>query len=200
MTVIEKYSAGFVKKPTFFRETIEVGVLKLQGYTKNELKEKLLEENPLKITPARRNKEISSAVLLRVESLSIDELDVLVNGSLSDKKYMVMISIMKTERIIRELINELCVEKMEMGVNSIDDGDWNVFFRRKAEEHEEVAKWREITIKKMKQVIKKILKDLELIRVSCKSFELLPPLVSQRFIDAIKYEDISIKKIFMRGV
>lgn len=196
---MDKYSAGLVKKPTFFRETIEVGTLKLQGFSKNELKDLLLEENVLKITPARRNREISSAVLNRIESLDKNELEVLKNGSLSEKKYMTMVSIMKTERLIRELINEVYIDKLQIGQTIIDDGDLNVFFRRKAEEHEDVAKWKDVTIKKMKQVIKKILKELEMVKVNGKSMEMLPPIVSQNFLHAIDYEDESIKRVFKRG-
>jgi len=197
--MMDKYSAGLVKKPTFFRETIEVGALKLQGFSKNELKDMLLEDNVLKITPARRNREISSAVLNRIESLDKNELEVLKNGSLSEKKYMTMVSIMKTERLIRELINEVYVDKLEIGQMIIDDGDLNVFFRRKAEDHEDVAKWKDVTIKKMKQVIKKILKELEVVKANGKVMEMLPPIVSQNFIDAIDYEDDSIKRVFKRG-
>lgn len=195
----DKYSARIVKSPTFFRETIEVGTLKLQGLTEEELRVKLIEENPLKIMPARRNKEISSAVVARVEALTQMQLQVLKSGSLSDKKYMTMVSIMKTERLIRELLNEVYVDKHEMGQKIIDDGDLNVFFRRKAEEHEDVAKFQDVTIKKLKQVIKKILKELELVKAVGKSMEILPPIPSKQFIEAIEHEDSSIKSVFMRG-
>lgn len=197
--MMEKYSAGIVKRSTFFRETLEVGTLKLQGFSKKELKTMLLEENVLKITPPRRNREISSAVLNRIESLDRNELEVLKNGSLSEKKYMTMVSIMKTERLMRELVNEVYLDKLEIGQTMIDDGDLNVFFRRKAEEHEDVAKWKDVTIKKIKQVIKKILKELELVKANGKVMELLPPIVSQNFIYAIDDENDSIKNVFKRG-
>jgi hypothetical protein len=195
----DKYSARIVKSPTFFRETIEVGTLKSQGFEVEELRAKLLDENPLKIMPARRNKEISSAVLVRVEALTQDQLEVLKSGSLSDKKYMTMISIMKTERLIRELLNEVYVDKLNMGQKLIDDGDINVFFRRKAEEHEDIAKFQDVTIKKLKQVMKKMLKELELVRAVGKSMEILPPIPSKQFIDAIENEELSIKNVFIRG-
>ena len=195
----EKYQARIVKSPTFFREIIEVGALKLQGYSKKELKRKLIEENPLKITPERRNQEISSAVLVRVETLTESELLVLQNGSLSEKKYITMIAVMKSERIVRELINEVYVDKLEIGQMIIDDGDLNVFFRKKSEEQDAVAKWQDVTVRKMKQVMKKMLKELEFIRVDGKNMEIQAPLVSKEFLDAIDHEDDSIKRVFKRG-
>lgn len=196
---MDKYSAGLVSRPTLFREIIKLGAWKYQGLSKSELKEMLLEDNMLKIASSRRKREISSTVLNRIESLDQNELEVLNNGSISEKKYMTMISIMKTQRLIRELINEVYVDKLEIGQTIIDDGDLNVFFRRKAEEHEEVARWKDVTVKKMKQVIKKILKELEMVKANGKSLELLPPIVSRDFLDAIEHEDISIKRVFTRG-
>jgi len=195
---MKKYSAGLVKKPTFFREMIQVGGLKLQGLEQKELKEKLIKENILKITPARRNKEISAAVLVRVNALNENELLLLVNGSVKDKKQIVMLSIMKTERLVREFINEVYLEKIELGQTVFEDVDLNVFFRRKAEEEEAVAKWQEVTIKKLKQVFKKILRELEFIKVEGKKLELLPPLVSKEFLNAIDDEDLAITKVFRR--
>lgn len=122
--------------------------MKLQGFEGKELKDKLIDENILKITPARRNKEISAAVLVRVNALDQSELNLLVKGSVSDKKQMVMLSIMKTERILREFINEVYVEKLELGQNTIEDVDLNIFFRRKQEDEEGVAKFQDVTIKR----------------------------------------------------
>lgn len=194
----EKYSARMVKSPTFYREVIEVGTLKLQGFEGKDLKNKLLDENPLHITPARRNKEISAAVLVRVNTLTQSELNLLVNGSVSDKKQMVMLSIMKTERIVREFINEVYLEKLDIGQTSLEDVDFNFFFRRKQEEEEAVEKWQDVTIKKLKQVFKKILKELDFIKVDGKTMELLPPFVSANFIKAIEGEEIIITKVFRR--
>lgn len=194
----DKYSARMVKSPTFYREIIEVAALKLQGFEGKELKSKLLDENPLHITPARRNKEISAAVLIRVNALSQSELNILVNGSVSDKKQIVMLSIMKTERIVREFINEVYLEKLEMGQNALEDVDFNVFFRRKQEDEESVEKWQDVTIKKLKQVFKKILKELGFIKVDGKAMEILPPFVSANLLKAIEDEEPIVTKVFRR--
>ena len=194
----EKYLARIVKSPTFFREVIEVGRLKLEGFEGKELKTKLIDENILKITPARRNKEISAAVLIRVNALNEKELLLLANGSVMDKKQMVMLSIIKTERIVREFINEVYLEKLELKQTIIEDVDFNIFFRRKQEDEEAVAKFQDITIKKMKQIIKKILKELEFVKVDGKIFELLPPFVSNEFLRAIEAENQLVTKVFRR--
>ncbi|MGV8146984.1 MAG: DUF1819 family protein [Alkaliphilus sp.] len=195
----EKYSARIVKSPTFFREMIEVGRLKLKGLSGKELKNKLIDDNILKITPMRRNREITSAVLVRVNALSDNELILLVDGSLSEKKQIVMVSIMKTERIVREFINEVYVFKMELGHTVIEEVDLNIYFRRKAEEQEAVAKWQDATVKKLKQVIKKILRELEFVKMDGKRIEFLAPMPTRKLLETIEDEDISIKNVFNRG-
>ncbi|MCD5414442.1 MAG: DUF1819 family protein [Clostridiales bacterium] len=193
----QKYSARMVKSPTFFREMIEVAGLKLQGLDGKTLRSKLINDNILKITPARRNKEITSAVLVRVDALTYDELVLLVHGSLSDKRQITMVSIMKTERIVREFINEVYVDKMGFGHTEIEEADLNIFFRRKAEE-EAVAKWQDVTVKKLKQVLKKILKELGFIKIDGKRMELVPPIPTRELLEAIESENVSIKRVFER--
>ncbi|PHS35615.1 MAG: hypothetical protein COA82_04050 [Alkaliphilus sp.] len=197
--IIEKYSARMVKSPTFFREMVEVGKLKFQGIEGSELRKILIDDNILKITPPRRNKEITSAVLVRVNALTNSELSLLVNGSLSDKKQIVMISIMKTERIIREFINEVYVDKLLFGHAELEDVDFNTFFRLKAEEQEAVAKWKDVTVKKLKQVFKKILKELELISVEDKKMRVLAPMPTRELLEVIEGEEQSIRKVFEKG-
>ncbi len=194
--MIEKYSAGIVKRSTFFRETMEVGTLKSQGLSDSELKEELFEKNFLRITPERRNRETASAVMSRIQSLSDDEVRLLSKGTLDEKKGITLLSIMKTERIFMDFMSEVWVEKIHLGQTTLDEGDFNLFFRRKAEESEHVARWKPITINKIKQVMKKILNDLGFVRGKGKSVEILISLSSLQFIDAISDEPRIVKEIF----
>lgn len=197
--IMGKYSARMVKSPTFFREMVEVGSLKFKGIDGIELRNRLIDNNILKITPPRRNKEITSAVLVRINALTNSELSLLVNGSLNDKKQIVLISIMKTERIMREFINEVYADKLVLGHTELEDVDFNTFFRRKAEEQEAVAKWQDVTVKKLKQVFKKILKELELISIEDKKMRVLAPMPTRDLLEVIEGEDQSIRKVFEKG-
>ena len=195
----EKYSAGMVKKQTFFREMLQAVSVKKTTAHVDDLKKALLTDNYLNINPARRNQEISSTVLARLASLSDDQINLLAEGSLSEQKQMTMISIMKTERLVRDFINEVYMDKLEKGLRTLEDLDFNLFFRRKAEENDEVAKWQDVTIKKLKQVMKKILRELDFITDQGKDLLILEPLASQELLDALRGEPMEIRGLFLRG-
>ena len=195
----DKYSAGMVKKQTFFREMLQAVSIKKTTAHVDDLKKALLIDNYLNINPARRNQEISSTVLARLASLSDDQINLLAEGSLSEQKQMTMISIMKSERLVREFINEVYIDKLEKGLRTLEDLDFNLFFRRKAEENDEVAKWQDITIRKLKQVMKKILRELDFITDQGKSLLILEPLASQELLNALRGEPMEIRGLFLRG-
>lgn len=196
---MEKYSAGIVKKPTFLRESIEVAALINQGFENYMVKNKLLEENLLKIVPPRRNVEISSAVLNRISQLTEDQIWLLSNGSLEDKKQIVLLSIIKSERLVKEFMNEVYLDKLAGSQRTFNDTDINIFFNHKAEADDDVAKWKEVTVKKIKQVLKKILKELGYIEFKGKIALITPPIVSDRLIQSLAGETIDIRRIFTRG-
>lgn len=193
---MEKYSAGIVKKPTFLRESIEVAALINQGLERHEVKSKLLSENILKITPQRRNVEISSAVLTRLSQLTSDQIQLMCNGSLEDRKQVVLLSILKSERLLRDFMNEVYLEKLYMSQRTLNDADINLFFNHKAETDDDVAKWKDVTIKKIKQVIKKILKELGYLEINGKAALITPPIISDRFLKVLSGEDADIRRIF----
>lgn len=195
----EKYSAGMVKKQTFFREMLQAVSIKKTTAHVDDLKKALLIDNYLNINPARRNQEISSTVLARLASLSDDQINLLAEGSLSEQKQMTMISIMKTERLVKDFINEVYMDKLEKGLRTLEDLDFNLFFRRKAEQNDEVAKWQDVTIKKLRQVMKKILRELDFITDQGKDLLILEPLASQELLDALRGEPMEIRGLFLRG-
>ena len=195
----DKYSAGMVKKQTFFREMLQAVSIKKTTAHVDDLKKALLIDNYLNINPARRNQEISSTVLARLASLSDDQINLLAEGSLSEQKQMTIITIKKYERLVREFINEVYIDKLEKGLRTLEDLDFNLFFRRKAEENDEVAKWQDITIRKLKQVMKKILRELDFITDQGKSLLILEPLASQELLNALRGEPMEIRGLFLRG-
>lgn len=195
---MEKYSAGLVKKPTFLKETIEVASLFNQGFSALEVKNRLVEENVLKVTPPRRNLEISSAVTVRVSSLTEDQVRLLCTGSIVDKKQLVMLAIMKTERLIREFMAEVYAEKIAMKQMNLTEADVNVFLSHKAQMDEDVAEWRDVTVKKIRQVIKKILKELGFIDMNGKNMTIVIPILSDEFQKTIAGESAEIRRAFIR--
>lgn len=196
---MKKYSAGIVSRPTFFRESIEVATLVNSGLEDKEIKRKLIDENYLKLPTPRRKKEISSAVFSRIKGLDAKEIEILVEGAIEEKKQLTLVSILKNDRLFLEFMIEVYLEKILLGQLDLKEADFNSFMRRKAEQSTDVAKWKDYTIYKIKQVYKRILEELGFIKSKDKDFEIVIPIVSESFKSAISNESAEIKRLFTRG-
>jgi len=196
---MKKYSAGIVSRPTLMRESIIIASLMNQGLDGKDIKHKIIEENYLKLSSLRRKKEISSTICSRLKELDANEINILVEGSMEEKKQMVLVSILKYDRLFMEFILEVYLEKINIAQLDLKESDFNSFFRRKAEQSEIVAKWKVKTVGKVKQLYKKILTELGFIKSNGKEYEIVIPIVSESFKSAISNESAEIKKLFTRG-
>ena len=61
----------------------------------------------------------------------------------------------------------------------ITDKDFNVFFRRKAEQNEQIGKWTDYTFYKLKQVYKRVLSEAGFIKNSKKEVEIIPQMIEE---------------------
>jgi len=193
---MEAYSAGAVSRPTLYKETLLLAGYKSQGFGDGELKRMALEENILKFKAPDRMRQISSVVLRRLDSLSAEGLKLLEEGTVNEKKMVVILSILKTDRLFREFMTEVYLDKLDIMTLEINDGDFERFFAHKREQSEKVDKWTDATLSKLRQVYKKMLVDLSFAKPGRKSIVLLKPLISREMDLLLKDEIEPIKKIF----
>lgn len=99
----------------------------------------------------------------RISNLTEKQLDLLIEGDLTTKKQVALIAVCKTYGIIKDFVIEVLREKFMVYDYEITDGDYISFYRRKTELHEKMESFSELTEKKVKQVIFKILAEVGLI-------------------------------------
>jgi hypothetical protein len=99
----------------------------------------------------------------RLGLLTLEQLELLVNGDLITQKQIALLSTCKPYAFISEFIIEVVREKYLSYDYQITEGDYLRFFRIKADLHEELENITEETKKKIKQVLFKILEQSGLI-------------------------------------
>ena len=194
---MEKYSAGAVSRPTLFKDAVVLTTLLLQGVERDELVRRVEKENLLRYNAPDRRRQIASAVLRRLETLSPKALGLLEKGGLEGKKAILMLSVLKTDRYLREFMLEIYADRVQLGLLEITDSDFDRFYTYKKEQSEEVAAWTPVTVKKLKQVYKKMLVDLGFAKGRGAVFQMTPPLMTKELKDIIREESFPIKKIFL---
>lgn len=120
----------------------------------------------------------------RISNLTEQELTLLIEGDLTTKKHVALIAICKTYGIIKDFVIEVLREKFMVYDYEITDGDYISFYRRKAELHEKMESLSELTEKKVKQVIFKILVEVGLIN-DIKHKIIQPQLIAGNLVSAI---------------
>lgn len=149
----------------------------MDGFNEYEIKDMSTRDNIFQMKSEARKKEIASMILRRLKSLDKFLLDKLVNDDVETSKQIVIYSIMKTDRLFFEFMNEVYRDKSILKETYISDSDFNVYFQRKSEQSETVASWKEYTFYKLKQVFIRILFEAGFIKNQKGDKEITIPII-----------------------
>ncbi|NBD25619.1 DUF1819 family protein [Paenibacillus glycinis] len=152
-----EYSATLTGASFMFYEFKQVVSLRLQGFDEQEIREKVLSENLFQYQVNASLKRSLPSVLRRVSVLDDTLSQLMLERSLETGKTVNLYAIMKTDRLFFEFMNEVIREKLESSNYLLEKKDINLYFTSKAEQDVGVASWTEQTIKKLKNVIQRIL-------------------------------------------
>ncbi|MDU1350578.1 DUF1819 family protein [uncultured Clostridium sp.] len=181
-----QYTSILKSRPYLYLELKKASQLKNQGLDEKTIRNKAIEENIFAVNTEARKREIASTVINRIEGLDNYILDKIVNGSLQTSKQLAIYSILKTDRLFFEFMKEVYKEKVLVKDFIITDKDFNVFFRRKAEQSEQIAEWKDYTFYKLKQVYKRVLSEAGFIKNSKKEVEIIPQIMEEEVVQHLK--------------
>ena len=187
---IEKYSLSFTSATLLHRESILVAELYLQTKDWTEVRNKVITENILQSRTLNTSKRIYREVSSRLKTCSLKELEFLTDSTLEEQGHLLWIAICRRYKFIGdfsiEVIRELCLS-LEY-VLTYDDFD--AFFNRKAEWHDELEKIQASTKKKLRQFLFKMLREVGFLtgKVTINPIILSPRLL--KIMENNNYEDI----------
>jgi len=181
-----QYTSILKSRPYLYLELKKAINLKIQGLDDNDIKNKAIEENIFFVSTEARKKEIASTVINRIKELDDYLLDKIANGNLQTSKQVALYSILKTDRLFYEFMKELYKEKILLRDFILTDKDFNMFFRRKAEQSEQIASWQNYTFYKLGQVYKRVLTEAGFIKNVKKDVEIAPQIIEEDVIDHLK--------------
>lgn len=183
MTRKLKYSTGIKTKPFLYVELKKMARLKMDNkkLSNKELKNKAVEENILQFNTESRNKAVASTTLKRLKVLDDFLIDKLLNESIDTSKQIAIYSILKTDRLFFEFMDEVYKEKYQIRDPYLTDKDFNIFFQHRAEQSERVAGWADYTYYKLKQVFIRILFEAGFIKDQ-KEREINKPIIPKEVI------------------
>lgn len=172
-----RYSAGIVSKSYWYLESKKTAKLMLDGLTRKEIIELTIQDNIYQVESDYRSKRVANAIYTRLNSLPGPILEAIVNSDLATSKILVLISIIKTDRLFFEFMHEVFRNKILLGNFLLTDRDFNVFFQEKKVQSQVVDGWVDETIKKLQSIYLTILTHSGTLKIDNDKREILVPFI-----------------------
>ena len=147
-----------------------------------------MEHNSLNKIKQSTFKREFSEIKKRLSSLSEEQLYLLINGSYDDSKAMILLSLIKVYTFLNDFIVEVLRNKYLQFDTNISENDYFKFVHSKCISHNELNEITEVTAKKVKQVIFKLLEQVGLV-TQTKNGIILKPILSHSAVDVIINEN-----------
>jgi len=161
--MINNYRLSFTGASFFLYESIELAKLYIVLGSWDEAVKAVIDSNVNKRSKSTIKRE-SSEIVIRLKTLSEELLEKFVSSDPDDAKIILLYAIFKSYPIIKLFCIDVLYDKTLMLDHDIQEYEINMFFRQQEELHEVYEKKSDMTKKKLKQVMFKILADANLIK------------------------------------
>ncbi len=176
----KEYSAGAVKFSFWFHEFRRMVSLLQSGKTLAEIKTLAERDNIFAAASPRRSRQIFNTVSSRVCALTIRYYDIFNDSTLETQKLIALISIMVTDALFFDFMNEVYREKLIVGDTVMGDADLRVFFMDKQRQSDRVAGWKDETVTRLRECYKTYLAEAGLMERGKGDRKLYRPYIDSR--------------------
>jgi len=191
-----KYTFSFTGASALIAETLVIAEEYNRLKDWKAVEKSLLDNNLLnKVKQATFKREFSE-IKKRLSLLTEDQLQLMIQGSLDDAKAMILLSLVKAYSFLRDFIVEVIRNKYLLFDTVVSEIDYIKFVNTKSLSHKELNAITEVTAKKVKQVIFKLLEQVGLI-TQAKNGSILKPILNSKVIDVIVDDDPALLNAFL---
>ena len=186
MNWVIPYNGGLTAEQFLFYEIRIVAKLYTENKTLNEIIETVRRNNLFQYPTERKVIKMVRACVKRLEALGNNNLALeIINAPTETAKQINLYAMMCCNRLVRDFMVNLIGEKYRQQDYFYTRKDINIFFSNLQEQNGDIAKWSDITIKKLKQVLTKCLIETEIIN-SFRDITLNPILISNELENGIR--------------
>jgi hypothetical protein len=191
-----KYTFSFTGASALIAETLVIAEEYNRLKDWKAVEKSLLDNNLLNKVKQSTFKREFSEIKKRLSLLTQDQLLLMIQGSLDDAKSMILLSLVKTYSFLRDFIVEVVRNKYLLFDSIVSETDYIRFVNAKSLSHNELNAITEVTAKKVKQVVFKLLEQVGLI-TKAKNGSILKPILNSKVIDVIVDDDPALLNVFL---
>lgn len=155
-----KGSAQITRNPFLFYEMRTTAKLIQEGLDDKDIINRIVTENLFQYPTEKSIRQMAKACVERLKGMGDETLIEAVASQSSDTaKQICLFAMMKQYRLVWDFMITVIGEKYRLQDFSFGQMDVNVFFMRLQEQDDNVAGWSENTVKKLRQILIRILKE-----------------------------------------
>lgn len=157
-----KGSAQITREQFLFYEMRTTAKLMREGLNDDEIIDRIVEDNLFQYPTEKSIRQMSKACVNRLKAMGDEDLiEAVASQSSETAKQICMYAMMKQYRLVWDFMITVIGEKYRMQNFSFSQMDVNVFFMQLQEQDDYVAGWRETTVKKIRQILIRVLAENE---------------------------------------
>jgi len=172
---LDKYRLSFTTGGLYYRESIKLAELYLTLREWSEVRKKVLAENILQLnthsSQVRTYREVSS----RLQQFSDTELELFMDSSEQDQRYLLWLGVCRYYAFIEQFAVEVLREKFLSMDMSLSHHDYDVFYNRKSEWHDELDTLSQSTRNKLRQILFRMLVEAGLL---AENYSIIPAIIT----------------------
>jgi len=155
-----KGSAQITREQFLFYEMRTTARLMREGLEDNEVIDRIVEENLFQYPTEKSIRQMAKVCISRLKGMGDEDLiEAVVSQSSETAKQICMYAMMKQYRLVWDFMITVIGEKYWMQNFSFSQMDVNVFFMQLQEQDDYVAGWSESTVKKIRQILIRMLTE-----------------------------------------
>lgn len=157
-----KGSAQITREQFLFYEMRTTAKLICEGLEDNEIIDRIVEDNLFQYPTEKSIRRMAKACIVRLKGIcDIDLVEAVASQSSETAKQICLYAMMKQYRLVWDFMITVIGEKYRMQDFSFSQMDVNVFFMQLQEQDDYVAGWSESTMKKIRQILIRVLAENE---------------------------------------
>ena len=193
MDTSEKYLLSFTAASLSISESIKIAEVYLGCKDWNETKKIVEKYNLLQSRTNSRTVRTYQELAKRLKLLTGEQLELLAEGNVQERKYLLWFAICKKYKFIQEFAIEVIHEKFLSMDYQLTDLDYDAFYNRKADWHEELDRIADSTKDKLKQVVFRMLREAG---INSDDNLIIQAMLSKRLVQIIKTDTPQSYQIF----
>ncbi|MBC2579374.1 DUF1819 family protein [Clostridium sp. DJ247] len=175
---MQEYSGGFTSERLIQNEMRQVIELYLEGKTKDEIRDIVIDSNLFNMRSVAAIKENLGKINRRITFLDEEMMTFYVKGNINDSLVILFYTFLRSFRIAREFVLEVIRYNWINRKKEISIIDINTFFDEKAKQSDVVAGWTVNTSKKVRSRVLEFCTQCGLVEKRNKEFLITPIQIS----------------------